>query len=66
MPQVIEGTALSASLYVAISYHGFGHIAQTGPLVNALRSRIPGLRLIIRCAAPLGVLQTHFRGSFEH
>ncbi|MGH8573220.1 MAG: hypothetical protein ACREX8_11695 [Gammaproteobacteria bacterium] len=63
---MIEGTALSASLYVAISYHGFGHIAQTGPVVNALRSRIPGLRLIIRCGAPLGVLQGHFRGSFEH
>jgi len=63
---VIERTALSASLYVAISYHGFGHIAQTGPIVNALRTRIPDLRLTLRCAAPLYVLQGHFRGSFEH
>ncbi|MGQ0592160.1 MAG: hypothetical protein ACT4QB_05780 [Gammaproteobacteria bacterium] len=57
---------MSASLYVAMSYHGFGHIAQTGPIVNALRTRIPDLRLTLRCAAPLDVLQGHFRGSFEH
>lgn len=56
----------SKNLYVAISYHGFGHVAQTAPVVNALRTRVPGLRLIIRSAAPATVLRAHFQGPFAH
>ncbi len=61
-----KGTVPGKSLYVALSYHGFGHIAQTGPIVNALRSRVPDLRLILRSAAPTAVLRARFQGSFTH
>lgn len=35
-------------LFVDISCHGFGHLAQTGPVIEALAARIPELRLTIR------------------
>ncbi len=54
------------SLYVAISYHGFGHITQTAPIVNELTRRIPELKVMIQCAAPARVLRQHFTCAFEH
>src|SRR3990172_3059149 len=57
---------MSTSLYIAVTYHGFGHIAQTGPVVNELSSRIAGLRVIIESAAPREVLARHFHTAFEH
>lgn len=51
-------------LYLALSYHGFGHIAQTAPVVNALRRRRPALRLVIQSAAPVALLQSRFEGPF--
>ncbi|HZC03852.1 MAG TPA: hypothetical protein VE844_21675, partial [Gammaproteobacteria bacterium] len=53
-------------LYVAISYHGFGHIAQTAPIVNELSRRIPRLKVIVQCSAPARVLRNHFTCAFEH
>jgi hypothetical protein len=53
-------------LYVAISYHGFGHIAQTAPIVNELIRRIPRLQVIVQCSAPVRVLRNHFTYAFEH
>lgn len=35
-------------LFVDISSHGFGHLAQTAPIINALRQRCPQLRLTVR------------------
>lgn len=29
------------TVYVAVSYHGFGHIAQTAPVVNKFTRRVP-------------------------
>ena len=54
------------SLYLAISYHGFGHIAQTAPVVNELAQRFPDLHVWVQCAAPREVLEPHFHGEFEH
>jgi hypothetical protein len=53
-------------IYVVISHHGFGHIAQTAPVIAALRARIGGLRVIVQCAAPRAVLEEHFHMAFEH
>jgi hypothetical protein len=53
-------------LYVAISYHGFGHIAQTAPIVNELSRRIPRLKVIVQCSAPARILRNHFTCAFEH
>ena len=53
-------------LLASISFHGFGHIAQSGPVVNALVRRIPDLRVTLQCAAPLEVLRNHFHCAFTH
>src|ERR687896_1305571 len=53
-------------LYVTICYHGFGHIAQTAPIVNELSRRIPRLQVIVQCSAPARVLRNHFTCAFEH
>ncbi|TXT23232.1 MAG: hypothetical protein FD134_2258 [Gallionellaceae bacterium] len=53
-------------LLVDISSHGFGHIAQTAPVVNELAQRIPGLRFTLRTAAPYSILQQRFRCDFQH
>lgn len=55
----------SSCLYVAVSYHGFGHVAQTGPIVNELARRRPDIRVFVQCAAPLEVLHRHFECEFE-
>lgn len=51
-------------LLVDLSYHGFGHIAQTAPVVNALAERLPGLRVTLRSGAPHEVLMQRFHCDF--
>lgn len=55
-----------AHLLVDISSHGFGHIAQTAPILNALRLRQPALRLTIRSGASRAMLASRITGDFEH
>ena len=40
-------------LLVALSSHGFGHLSQAAPVVNQLRTEIPGLRVTVAGAAAL-------------
>lgn len=54
------------TLYVAVSFHGFGHVAQTAPVVNALRRLRPDLRLVVQSAAPETLLRSRFEGPFDH
>ncbi len=51
-------------LLVDLSCHGFGHLAQTAPVVNALAERLPGLRVTLRSGAPNAVLAQRFRCDF--
>jgi hypothetical protein len=51
-------------LLVDLSYHGFGHIAQTAPVVNALVERLPGLRVTVRSGAPQALLAQRFHCEF--
>lgn len=53
-------------LAVSITGHGFGHVAQTAPVLNVLQARIPGLRLTVRSSAPLELLRGRIAGPFEH
>lgn len=53
-------------LLVAISAHGFGHVAQTAPVVNAVRRRHPELRLTLYSALPHRFLASRFEGKFAH
>lgn len=51
-------------LVVCISPHGFGHTAQVAPVVNALRARLPDLRLTLRTTVALDVLRARFDGAY--
>jgi hypothetical protein len=53
-------------LLVYISGHGFGHVAQTAPVLNRLREQLPALRLTIWSGVPRATLQNHVRGNFVH
>ncbi|MFA6121650.1 MAG: hypothetical protein WCT35_05365 [Sideroxydans sp.] len=53
-------------LLVDVTAHGYGHIAQTAPVVNELARRIPGLRVTVRSAATTSYLQQRFTIPFQH
>ncbi len=44
-------------LLVAISAHGFGHLAQTAPVVNALAQRVPKLQVTVQGGLPESLLR---------
>lgn len=52
-------------LLAAISFHGYGHLAQSGPVISALRLRIPNLRVTLQCAAPREVIDHFVNGAYE-
>ena len=53
-------------LFVALSGHGFGHLAQAAPVLNALRRRLPTLRLTVQSALPGEVLRARIAGELAH
>lgn len=55
-----------AHLVVSISAHGFGHVAQTAPILNALHTLLPQLRITVRSAVPLAHLRSRIHAPFEH
>ena len=53
-------------LFVDISSHGFGHLAQTAPVLNALHLRCPNLQLTIRSGLPQERLAQRIKPLFRH
>lgn len=53
-------------LVVSISGHGFGHVAQTAPILNLLHQHKPQLRLTVRSAVPLAHLRSRIHAPFAH
>ncbi len=53
-------------LVVSISGHGFGHVAQTAPVLNLLHERMPGLHVTVRSAVPAGHLRSRIHAPFIH
>jgi hypothetical protein len=53
-------------LLVDISAHGYGHIAQTAPVLNLLAQRRPALRITVRSHAPTEYLRQRILFPFEH
>lgn len=53
-------------LVVSISGHGFGHVAQTAPILNLLHERMPQLRLTVRSTVPLLHLRSRIHAPFDH
>lgn len=48
-------------LFVDISSHGFGHLAITAPVLNAVAKNTPNFRLTIRSALPAAKLQQRIK-----
>jgi hypothetical protein len=44
-------------LFVDITAHGWGHLAQTAPIIEALRSRVPDLECVVRSGVPETLLR---------
>lgn len=53
-------------IMVELSFHGFGHIAQSAPVINALARALPGLEVTIRSDAPRSILEERFDCAFVH
>ncbi len=53
-------------LVVSISGHGFGHVAQTAPVLNLLHILKPELRITVRSAVPLAHLRARIHAPFTH
>ena len=53
-------------LLVCISPHGYGHTAQIAPVVNAMRQKLPDLRLTLRTTVPHTLLTVRFDQPFTH
>lgn len=54
------------TLYVAMTNHGFGHVARTAALVNAIRRQVPDLLALMVTTAPHWLLQANLEGDFIH
>jgi len=57
---------MNKTLYCDISSHGFGHVAQSAPILNRLHQLRPDIDIVIQCAAEPGWLAGNFAFSFEH
>ena len=57
---------MTRHLVVDVSGHGFGHLAQTAPVLNRLAQRLPGLRLTVRTALPEAVVARRLRTPFRY
>ncbi|MBI4808723.1 MAG: hypothetical protein HY799_07250 [Nitrosomonadales bacterium] len=53
-------------LVVSITGHGFGHVAQTAPILNLLHQRMPQLRLTVRSNVTSGHLRPRIHAPFTH
>jgi len=54
----------NSHLYVALSGHGFGHLAQVAPVLNEWRRRHPTGRLTVHSALPEAVLRQRMECEF--
>jgi len=57
---------MNPHLFVDISSHGFGHLAQTAPVLAELRRRLPNLHLTVRCGLAKRQLLTRIAEPFTH
>lgn len=55
-----------AHLFADISAHGYGHLAQSAPVLNRLVELCPDLRITLRSGLPPEKLRQRIRAPFEH
>lgn len=52
-------------LFVAVSSHGYGHFAQTAPVLNALWRHLPELRVTLRTGLPRAFVAARLTQDFD-
>ncbi len=52
-------------LLYCVTAHGYGHLAQSVPILDALHARLPGLRLTMRTGLPEAVLRERLAGGYD-
>ena len=57
---------MAAHLFIDISAHGFGHLAQVAPIINELKLLLPDVRLTVRSGLPLEKLRSRLNADFVH
>jgi len=63
--RVTQGQPESLRLAVYISGHGFGHLAQLAPVLNAVYRLRPDTHYLIRCALPEAELRARLSFDFQ-
>lgn len=53
-------------LVVSISGHGFGHVAQTAPVLNTLHQQHPEIRITVRSSASAEHLRSRIHAPYTH
>lgn len=53
-------------LVISISGHGFGHVAQTAPVLNALHKQHPEIRITVRSSASADHLRSRIHAPYTH
>jgi hypothetical protein len=53
-------------IVASISGHGYGHVAQTAPILNRLHQHMPQLHLTVRSSVPLSHLRSRIHAPFTH
>ncbi len=53
-----------AHLWIAITAHGYGHLAQIAPLVAALHQQRPSVRITLQSTLPLAVIRSRISAPF--
>ena len=53
-------------LVASISGHGFGHVAQSAPILNALYQYVPQIHITVRSTVPFSHLHSRIHVPFDH
>lgn len=61
-----RSSVICMNLVVSISGHGFGHVAQTAPVLNALHELLPDLRITVRSPVAERYLKSRIHAPFDH
>ncbi|MEJ2325465.1 MAG: hypothetical protein P8Y27_01845 [Chromatiaceae bacterium] len=53
-------------LFLAVTAHGYGHLAQIAPVVHVLAARLPALRVTLQANIDFAVARPRLPGDFRH
>jgi len=59
----VAAPAHAPHLVACVAHHGWGHLAQTVPMIGALRARLPGLQVTVRTGLPPALVAARFEAA---